>query len=156
MRYQVPQFIEVEDKIFGPLTVKQFVYIVGAVGFSYIAIHFLPGYISYFLALVFLGFGAALAFYKINNKPFINMVEASVFYFLASKLYIWKKSEPKIERKQEADAIALSQLYVPKLSDSKLKDLAWSLDINDKINRTIYSKDSKDLMPRTMRGEIKG
>ena len=27
MQYQVPQFIEVEDKIFGPLTFKQFLYI---------------------------------------------------------------------------------------------------------------------------------
>jgi hypothetical protein len=29
MEYQVPQFIEVEDKIFGPLTWKQFIYWVG-------------------------------------------------------------------------------------------------------------------------------
>ena len=29
MQYQVPQFIEVEDKIFGPLTFKQLVYVVG-------------------------------------------------------------------------------------------------------------------------------
>ena len=35
MRFQVPQFIEVEDKIFGPLTLKQFLYTAGgaAVGF---------------------------------------------------------------------------------------------------------------------------
>jgi hypothetical protein len=155
MRYQVPQFIEVEDKIFGPLTIKQFVYIVGALGFSYMAVHFLPSYISSVIALAFLTFGALLAFYKINNKPFINIVEASALYFFGSKLYIWRKSEPKIEHKA-ADIVAASQMYVPKLSDSKLKDLAWSLDINEKINKTIYSKDAKDLLPRTMREEMKG
>ena len=29
MQFQVPQFIEIEDKIFGPLTAKQFFYILG-------------------------------------------------------------------------------------------------------------------------------
>ena len=40
-------------------------------------------------------------------------------------------------------------VYVPKLSDSKLRDLTWSLDINE----TIYSKDSKGLISR---GEADG
>src|SRR3989344_2665997 len=35
MEYQVPQFIEVEDKIIGPLTLKQFIYLAGEAGFSY-------------------------------------------------------------------------------------------------------------------------
>ncbi|TSC61742.1 MAG: SsrA-binding protein, partial [Parcubacteria group bacterium Athens0416_74] len=32
MQFQVPQFIEVEDKIVGPLTFKQFVFIAGGLG----------------------------------------------------------------------------------------------------------------------------
>lgn len=36
MQFQVPQFIEVEDKIFGPLTFKQFVYIAGGVALMYL------------------------------------------------------------------------------------------------------------------------
>ncbi|TSC80302.1 MAG: hypothetical protein G01um101429_152 [Parcubacteria group bacterium Gr01-1014_29] len=31
-QFQVPQFIEVEDKIFGPLTTKQFFYLLGGGG----------------------------------------------------------------------------------------------------------------------------
>ena len=42
MRFQVPQFIEVEDKIFGPLTFKQFVYVTGGVGLAVILFLFLP------------------------------------------------------------------------------------------------------------------
>ena len=36
MRFSVPQFIDVEDKIFGPLTLKQGIYRVGAVGAAYL------------------------------------------------------------------------------------------------------------------------
>jgi hypothetical protein len=32
MRFEVPQFIEIEAKIVGPLTWKQFVYVAGGVG----------------------------------------------------------------------------------------------------------------------------
>ncbi len=156
MRYQVPQFIEVEDKIFGPLTVKQFIYIVGSLGFGYLSVHFLPSYIGYLLAAALVAFGALLAFYKVNNKPFISIVEAWIVYTAGSKLYIWKKAEQKPEHQAEDLLLAASSVYVPKLSDSKLKDLAWSLDINEKINKTIYSKDEKALLPRTMREEMKG
>ncbi|NCT02072.1 PrgI family protein, partial [Candidatus Parcubacteria bacterium] len=34
MRFEVPQFIEVEDKIFGPLTWRQFLYLSGGLGMA--------------------------------------------------------------------------------------------------------------------------
>ena len=78
-------------------------------------------------------FSVALAFYKINNKPFIHLVEAAFKYFFGEKLYIWKKVDKVIvqEKAPEAD---VSSFYVPKLSDSKLKDLTWSLDIKQAEN----------------------
>ena len=44
MQFQVPQFIEVEDKIFGPLTFKQFVYVLGGAGACYLLWRVLPIY----------------------------------------------------------------------------------------------------------------
>jgi hypothetical protein len=29
MQFRVPQFIDIEDKLFGPLTFKQFIYLAG-------------------------------------------------------------------------------------------------------------------------------
>ncbi len=139
MRFQVPQFIEVEDKIFGPLTLKQFIYLAGGGGLSF-AIYRLLG--SLFLSLIpiilILGFSAALAFYKINNKPFIYTVEAAFKYFFSSKLYIWKKEEnykpAKIDMEKEAVRRTgqFASMNVPKISDSKLKDMTWSLDVKDR------------------------
>lgn len=134
MRFQVPQFIEVEDKIFGPLTIKQFIYLLGGAGLSFLIYNLIGNlYISTLPIVFVISFTLALAFYKINNKPFINVVEAAFHYYLGNKLYIWKKIDKPISQKQQNEAPA-PDFYVPKLSDSKLKDLTWSLDIKQSSN----------------------
>ena len=149
MKFQVPQFIEVEDKIFGPLTLKQFIYLVGGAGLSYILYALLPGFISLFLIPPVIILVILLAFYKINNKPFIFIIESYLKFLVSNKLYIWKKEEKKIERKtEEVSATSASLFIVPKLSESKLKDLAWSLDVQKKVSQTIYSAEKKQLESR--------
>ncbi len=134
MRFQVPQFIEVEDKLFGPLTFKQFVYVAGGGGFSVILFLFLPTFLAIIVALPVMLFAAALAFYKVNGKPFVNVVEAFVRYTLTNKLYIWKKEPPSLQSSGEPKEKKIEQVYVPKLSSSKLKELTWSLDIKENRN----------------------
>lgn len=130
MQFQVPQFIEIEDKVVGPLSFRQFVYVAGAIGLAFIIYLFIPRLLAIPLILGALGLGAALAFYKVNNKPFVHFLESWFRYLIASKLYIWKKI-PKKPESGELEVAESSGLYVPKLSDSKLKDLAWSLDVQD-------------------------
>lgn len=137
MRFQVPQFIEVEDKIFGPLTFKQFIYIAGSVGIAVVLYALLPNFLAIVIGLPVIIFGVALAFFVYNGKPFIYTVEAFVKYLFGSRLYIWKKEnkQPTIDNEQrERNAKAPAEVYVPKLSQSKLKDLSWSLDIQENKN----------------------
>ncbi len=134
MRYQVPQFIEVEDKIFGPLTLKQFLYVSGGAAIGFILWSSLPQFLALLIGIPVVGFFMALAFYQSNGRPFVNTVESAVKYFFATKLYIWKKEEKKPSAKKTEENTH-TELYVPKLSDSKLKELTWSLDINEKINK---------------------
>ena len=133
MRFQVPQFIEVEDKIFGPLTFKQFIYLAGSIGVCVVLYALLPHIIAIPVGLPILGFGIALAFFNYNGKPFIYTVEAFFRYTLGSKLYIWRKQDRVIEKTEERGAAA-PEVFVPKLSQSKLKDLSWSLDIKENQN----------------------
>jgi PrgI family protein len=137
MRYQVPQFIEIEDKIFGPLTIKQFIYLAGGAALSYLVYIFANAYIPFFLIVVLiipiLAFAAALAFYKINGKPFISVVESAIKYYIGNKLYIWKKEAKKITIKEEKTTPGA--IIVPRLADSKLKDLAWNLNISKEENK---------------------
>lgn len=136
MRYQVPQFIEIEDKVFGPLTIKQFLYLIGGVGISFLLYSFLPKVIGIAIALPVLVFFVALAFYEYNGKPFIFTVENAVKYFFGPKLYLWKKQERKPEKgERKSDIEKIEDIYVPKISQSKLKELSWSLDIHEKSSK---------------------
>lgn len=133
MRYQVPQFIEIEDKIIGPFTIKQFIYVVGGAGLSFIVYTFINFYIAIFLIAAIEALSLALAFYKVNNKPFMDFLEAAVSFYLKGNLYIWKKEDKAIEAVDLTNR-GRNQVSVPKIADSKLKDLTWSLDINENLN----------------------
>ena len=134
MRFKVPQFIDVEDKIIGPLTFKQFIYLGGGVGICAVLFKFLPMFIAVFLGLPILAFSVALAFYKPNSKPFIDQVEAFFSYITASRLYVWKKEERAPVDRKVGDDVPVNQVYVPKLSESKLKDLSFALDVLEPKN----------------------
>ena len=60
MRYQVPQFIEVEDRIFGPFTFRQFIYLAGGAGLCFIAYRSLPIFWAILIMVPVGGFVAAL------------------------------------------------------------------------------------------------
>ncbi len=129
MRFAVPQFIDVEDKLFGPLTFKQFVYIVGGVGLIFVAWKALP---TFFALLLIVPIGAltwALAFYKVNNKPFIDVLQSAFNYFLRDKLYIWRKESKK--KKEEEKKENKTPQYIPTMTGSRLHDISWGLDVLD-------------------------
>lgn len=136
MEYQVPQFIEVEDKIIGPLTLKQFIYLAGAGGLCIVFFVYLKMIFAILLSVLVVGLAAALAFYKVNGKPFIEVLEAGFSYYTGAKLFLWKRREPKAGEESaaaEAAAATAAALRVPrgtpKLTRGRLSDLAWSLDV---------------------------
>lgn len=97
MRFEVPQFIEIEDKIFGPLTWRQFLYVAGSGGFAVITLLIHP------LVLVVVGIpiailGAALAFYPVNNRPFVDFLRSMTMYYKGTKEYHWKQSGEGVYR----------------------------------------------------------
>lgn len=132
MEYQVPQFIEVEDKIFGPLTLKQFIYIAGGAGLTAILFLYLPLFLAIILAVPVVSLAGALAFYKVNNKSFVEILEAGFSYYTKGKLYLWKKDRSQAPPAPEAIQAPVERKQKLGLSESKLHDLAWSLDIKDK------------------------
>jgi hypothetical protein len=89
MKFQVPQFIETETKLIGPLTLKQFLFVAG--GVSTIAMEYilLSGLWFLLVALPTGGFFAALAWVKVDGQPFINYLAYMLSYTLGSKKYIY-------------------------------------------------------------------
>jgi len=135
-QYQVPQFIEVEDKIFGPLTLKQFVYLAGGGGLILLFFTLLPLYLTIILGIPIAALSAGLAFYTVNGRPLIFAMEHAFGYLFGTKLYLWMQRDVK---PQEATVAKPANLPVPKLSESKLKDLSWSLNIKDRSQLGVTS-----------------
>ena len=136
MQFKVPQFLEIEDKIFGPFTFKQFIYLAGGAGLCFVFYKLMGLLAGIIPMLIVAGISLALTFYRPNNKPLLDMVEAGFKYTMQNKLYIWKKKKNKPGNKKEIAAVtaeqkALASQAVPKLGKSKLQDLAWSLDVLD-------------------------
>ena len=86
MRFEVPQFIEIEDKIFGPLTWRQFLYLGGGVGMGTVLFFTTPFIIFLIFGLPLASLAGALAFYPVNNRPFSFFLEAIIGYLKRQKL----------------------------------------------------------------------
>lgn len=134
MRFQVPQFINIEDKILGPFTVKQFIYLIGGAGMVYVAYHFLPFYVAIFVIAPIALLALLLAFAKPNGKPFIFLLQSAITYALSNRLYLWKRT-PKEMTPGDAVKELSKDGGVPVLSESKLRDLTWALDINQNVKK---------------------
>ena len=133
MRFSVPQFIDVEDKLFGPLTLKQAVYLAGGGGGAYIAYRLLGVIGVIFIGVPLIAFALLLGFVRINNRPFGLTVAAAFFFKMKNKLYLWKKGHPETAANQAAVSAKQQKAVVaaPELTQSKLRALAFSLDTED-------------------------
>lgn len=138
MQYQVPQFIDIEDRIIGPLTLKQFLYLAFAGALLFVFWFLFAFYIWVIVAIPIAGGAAAFAFLKINDRPFVYFFLAFVKYFTKPKLYIFsgaaERAAPSspVKEKIEAAASAPAPIEEKKVTPSKLKELALNLDIGSK------------------------
>lgn len=117
MRFEVPQFIEIEDKIFGPLTWKQFVYVAGGGGLAAVLFFFTPFIVFVILGAPIIALSFLLSFYPVNNRPFSLFLESVVGYFRGTKLYLWRKSDSGVSAKMTEDTPG-TPAYLPPSTDN--------------------------------------
>lgn len=146
-QYQVPQFINVEDRIIGPFTLKQFLYLLGAAGVAVVGLVLFNIFVFIILAAPIAVFFIALAFVKISNQPLPTIVSNAVAYYTRPRLYIWKHVEAKGKPGPQAGATPPAALLPPSIAagqapptegtlpENKLADLAWSLDVKENLAR---------------------
>lgn len=133
MQHQVPQFIDVEDKIFGPLTAKQFFYITAGASIIFIMYIYLQLWLVVIIGVPVGGFFVALAFLKLNGVPFIKVVGNALSYASSNRLFLWKKTPKAVKTEREILGTQL-ELSGTKLTQNKLQDLSWSLDVRKNLN----------------------
>ncbi len=132
MAYVVPQFIERETRIAGPLTFKQLTFVVTAAGIS-VLLYFLklPLFLVIISAIILMGSGLALAFWRIEGFPLPTVIKNFFVFLSRSKLYLWKKKviPPKIAQKKELPKKEIKESSVLKIAErSKIRELLTFLE----------------------------
>jgi len=127
-QFVVPQFIDVEDKIFGPVTTRQFLILLTGGLFVFIAYKTADMILFIFLLALIGGLSLILAFVKINGQPFHLFLLNITQTMRRPGLRIWSKlytnSELNELRKVAPEAAALEAGSVRSISYSRLRDLA--------------------------------
>jgi hypothetical protein len=109
------------------------VYLAGGAGLCFVLYKWLGLVVGAIPILAIGGFAGLLTFYKPNNKPFLDLIEAWFKYFTQNKLYIWKKHGEEKEEARLKPVVEQASMTgnEARFSGSKLRDLAWSLDVLD-------------------------
>ncbi|MDP3057388.1 MAG: PrgI family protein [bacterium] len=136
MQYPVPQFIDVEDTVVGPLTVKQTVILGLGAMIIFMSSLIFVAFIAVLIALPTIIAAILFAFYKPNGRPLYVLIANYFTYNFKPKLYIWRR-EPEgilIKRgiKKEALKENISAEYKI-ISRNRLQELAWMLDTQQAI-----------------------
>lgn len=145
MLINVPQYIDVEDKIVGPLTMKQLGWMI-ALGIILVILWSMAGPVIFFiigipLTLIFV----ALAFYKPYGQPLGSFVIFGIMYFFRPKVYLWKRTpQQNVVTKPKAQAV--SKIFPDKhISSQSLRDLAQLMDSDGTESNSEIEKILKEL-----------
>ncbi|OGM94090.1 hypothetical protein A2610_01815 [Candidatus Wolfebacteria bacterium RIFOXYD1_FULL_48_65] len=91
MQFQIPQFIEIEDKIAGPFSLRQLLYVVGGGVVAFVAFTLLPFLAGAIIAIISVGGTLALALVKVNGQPLTKVAFAAAGFFWKPRLYLWRR-----------------------------------------------------------------
>jgi hypothetical protein len=127
-QFVVPQFIDVEDKILGPITTRQFIILLvtGIIIFIFYKLMTFIYFVGFSLAIFSIGF--VLAFIKINGQPFHYFLLNLFQTVRRPKLRIWDKELTanelrKFLKVKEAKVIVPRPVKEP-LTASRLSELS--------------------------------
>ncbi len=129
----VPQFIENEDRILGPITVRQFVILLVAAALIFVAYKTADFSLFVFMALLIGGCTAVLAFFRVNGQPFHFFLLNIVRTAKRPTLRVWRKEVHHIshhhakETKKER-ALVPEGAARPPLEGSRLSELSLIVD----------------------------
>jgi len=129
LRFKVPQNIDMQDRILGPLTMVQFIYAVVGFGLCYAIFSGVPAPLSYLLVIPIALFVVCLDFVKVNERPFINFVLSAVQFAASPKQRFWSQGSDS-DMEVEIYHATKEQTYHPhkEISHAEIEALAGKID----------------------------
>lgn len=107
-QFTVPQFIDVENKIIGPLTVRQFLIILTAGIFSAISYRLFDFSLFLTITIILTIIAATFSFVKINGRPF--------HYFVLNILQTFRRPGARVWNKIDVPASEDDKLILPEVN----------------------------------------
>jgi|GEM_PF-147196 len=153
MQYQIPQDIEVADKIIGPLTLKQFMYLISGAGFGigvYAALRntVIPIAIIVVLSIVPVGIFAVIAFMKVNGRQIDSYIAPFFSFMGAAKKRFWQREKLQINQEEELQKLReeaeRKKAIIPTRARREVdEDIASLANIVDTASRPNTTKEPK-------------
>ncbi|NCF75088.1 MAG: hypothetical protein GWO87_01195 [Xanthomonadaceae bacterium] len=140
-QFVVPQFIDVENKIFGPITIRQFILLMVALLLSIVFYKFVDFISFIFISIFIFGIASIFAFSKVNGRPIhyflLNFIQTST----RPKMRVWCKDfgilefKSRIIKKEKNEEVVS---YRPKiLEKSKLSKLSLIVDTGGRYQEEV-------------------
>lgn len=127
-QYVVPQFIDVEDKIFGPITTRQFLILLTSSLILFIIFKLADFALFVFFVAIVGGMTLILAFAKVNGQSFHYVLLNIVQTLRRPSLRIWNKFQNNQELNESRLSAKVEILEkaapVPRLSYNRIRDLS--------------------------------
>jgi hypothetical protein len=147
MLFNVPQYIDVEDKVAGPFTAKQLLWMFGCGAMLLVLWNTLDKVTFIISAIPIILLFAALAFYRPYNQPLIKFIYFAVMFLFRPKVYVWRRIAERrsFNKKDENMGVAHVEKKKEALISGDVDELAKMLDSagherNDKIMEIIKQK----------------
>jgi len=128
-QFVVPQFIDVESKIIGPLTVRQFLTFLAGAGLMFVVFKLASFWLAAIENLFIFALTGLFAFFKINGRPFhyflLNMIQT----LRRPILKVWNKETSAIKKKKEEKKEEPPRIIIKKhVTASRLSELSLVVD----------------------------
>lgn len=128
-QFTVPQFIDVEDKIIGPLSVRQFIIMLVDFGLVFAAYKLFDFSLFLFSSIIIVVVGFVFAFIKINGAPFHYFLLNLLQTLKRNRLRVWNKVVDNIEILPDiVPVFQEAKDERPEVSSSHLSRLALVVD----------------------------
>ena len=139
MQFSVPQFVDVEDKIIGPLTLKQFLVLLVGAAIIFVLNRFIVNLFFFILvSLPFAGLALIIAFGKFNGRTVPELMFSGFSFVSEPRSFIFHKSTAeKKEPEEEIVEAAAKPKETREERLSRLHKLTYILDQNVKSEREL-------------------
>ncbi len=139
MQYPLPQFIEREPRIVGPLTFRQAIFLGAAGGLILLVRAVLPPGLAWIMIILLAATGASLAFVKIGGRPLPAVLTAAFQFITSPRRYLWEKEQIKVDFPVISSSPKIIKKAGPSEDDRALMRLASSSRL-EKLKSKIETK----------------